>query len=78
MNMVAVDKTIRALWAEVSDSALGVRDWHLRTEEELLYEACVCMFSSQMVFEVAEAAARRLKDRGLLRATRIDEYEQHR
>jgi len=72
-----VCKRIRAVCAEVSDSALGVRDVHLRTEEELLYEACVCMFSSQMVFEVAEAAARRLKDRGLLRATRIDEYEQH-
>jgi len=76
MNMVAVDNTIRALCAEVSDSSRGVRDWHLRTEEELLHEACVCMFSSQMVFEVAEAAARRIKDRGLLQATRMDDYEQ--
>lgn len=76
MNMVAVDKTIRALCAEVSGNARGVRDWHLRTEEELLHEACVCMFSSQMVFEVAEAAAGRIKDRGLLRATRAVDYEQ--
>lgn len=75
MNMAAVDKTIRALCAEVSGSARGVRDWHLRTEEELLYEACVCMFSSQMVFEVAEAAARRIRDCGLLRATTADDYE---
>lgn len=76
MNMVAVDKTIRALCAEVSGSARRVRDWNLRTEEELLHEACVCMFSSQMVFEVAEAAAGRIKDRGLLRATRANDYEQ--
>jgi len=76
MNMLAVDKTIRALCVEVSGNARGVSDWHLRTEEELLHEACVCMFSSQMVFEVAEAAAGRIKDRGLLRATRADDYEQ--
>lgn len=76
MNMVAVDRTIRALCAEVSDSAGDFRDWHLRTEEELLHEACVCMFSSQMVFEVAEAAAGRIRDCGLLRLTRADDYEQ--
>ena len=76
MNMAAVNKTIRALCVEVRSGAGGVRDWHLRTEEELLHEACVCMFSSQMVFEVAEAAAGRIKDRGLLRATRMDDYEQ--
>ena len=33
------------------------------------------MFSSQMVFEVAEAAAQRIRDRGLLRAERVDDYE---
>ncbi len=76
MNMAAVDRTIRALCVEVRSGAGGVRDWHLRTEEELLHEACVCMFSSQMVFEVAEAAARRIKDRGLLRAGKLDDYEQ--
>jgi len=34
------------------------------------------MFSSQMVFEVAEAAAQRIKDRGLLKATTSKDYEQ--
>lgn len=76
MNMVVVDKTIHALCAELGDSARGFLDWQSRTEEELLHEACVCIFSSQMVFEVAEAAAGRIKDRGLLRATRADDYEQ--
>ncbi len=76
MNMAAVNKTIRALCVEVRSGAGGVRDWQLRTEEELLHEACVCMFSSQMMFEVAEAAARRIKDRGLHRITKLDDYEQ--
>jgi N-glycosylase/DNA lyase len=76
MNMAAVNKTIRALCIEVRSGAGDVRDWRLRTEDDLLYEACVCMFSSQMVFEVAEAAARRIKDRGLLRVGKLDGYEQ--
>lgn len=79
MNVQAVDRTIRVLCAEVKRSDRGIRDWQLRTEEELLHEASICMFSSQMVFEVADAAAGRLRERGLLRAPRrtIDraEYE---
>lgn len=76
MNIVAVDKTILALCIEVRSGSGGILDWHLNTEEDLLYEACVCMFSSQMMFEVAEAAAQRIRDRGLLRAGKLDEYEQ--
>lgn len=76
MNMAAVDRTIRALCIDVKGSNQEVLDWQLRTEEELLHEACVCMFSSQMVFEVAEAAAQRIKDRGLLKATTSRDYEQ--
>ena len=76
MNMAAVNKTIRALCVEVRSGKDGSCNWNLRTEEDLLYEACVCMFSSQMVFEVAEAAAQRVKDRGLLRTKSLDGYEQ--
>ncbi len=76
MNMTAVNRTIRVLCAEVKGSDRGIRDWQVHTEEELLHEACVCMFSSQMVFEVAEAAAQRIKDRGFLRATKLADYEQ--
>lgn len=76
MNMVAVNRTIRALCTDVKGSAQEVLDWQLRTEEELLHEACICMFSSQMVFEVAEAAAQRIKDRGLLQTTTLKDYEQ--
>lgn len=76
MNMVAVNRTIRVLCAEVKGSKREIQPWYLRTEKELLHEACVCMFSSQMMFEVAEAAAQRIKDRGLLQATKIGDYEQ--
>lgn len=75
MNMVAVDRTIRVMCTEVKANDRGLLDWQLRTEEELLFESCVCMFSSQMVFEVAEAAAQRIKDRGLLRKAKLDDYE---
>lgn len=76
MNMAAVNRTIRALCTDVKDSAQEVLAWQLRTEEELLHEACVCMFSSQMLFEVAEAAAQRIKDYGLLKVTTSKDYEQ--
>lgn len=74
--MTAVNRTIRALCTDVKGSAREILDWQLRTEEELLHEVCVCMFSSQMVFEVAEAAAQRIKDRGLLQVTASEDYEQ--
>jgi N-glycosylase/DNA lyase len=76
MNMIAVNRTIKELCADVKGGAREILDWQLRTEEELLHEACVCMFSSQMVFEVAEAAAQQIKNRGLLQATTSEDYEQ--
>lgn len=76
MSMTAVDRTIRALCVEVNNSDQAVPDWQLYSEEELLHEACVCMFSSQTVFEIAEAAARHIKGLGLLRATRAENYEE--
>ncbi len=76
MNMTAVNRTIKALCADVKDGQGDVLDWKHLTEEDLLHQACVCMFSSQMVFEVAEAAAQHIKDRGLLQATTSEDYEQ--
>jgi len=72
MNLTAVDRAIRVLCAEVEYASQRVQDWEPGPEEELLYEACVCMFSSQTVFEVAEAAAERLRQRGLLGVARHD------
>ncbi len=76
MSIAAVDRTIRALCAEVNSSDPEIPDWRLYSEEALLHEACVCMFSSQMMFEVAEAAALHIRGLGLLRATKTDDYEE--
>lgn len=79
MSMRAIDRTIRVLCLEINSQNREALDWRLLTEEQLLYEAAVCMFSSQMVFEVAEAAARRLWQRDLFMArwqSRAD-YEEH-
>jgi N-glycosylase/DNA lyase len=76
MKILAVDKTIRRLCVEVQSERRDLQCWSSRTEEDLLYEACVCMFSSQMVFELAEATAQRLRDFELLRTNNLIDYEQ--
>jgi N-glycosylase/DNA lyase len=76
MKILAVDKTIRRLCVEVQSDRRDLQCWSSRTEENLLYEACVCMFSSQMVFELAEATAKRLRDSELLRTKNLTDYEQ--
>lgn len=52
--------------SEVTAVSESNTDWRALTEEQLLHEAVVCMFSSQMVFEVAEAMARKILESGLL------------
>ena len=52
---------------EVGSLGISVPDWRSLSEEDLLYEATVCVFGSQMLFEVAVAAADRVKELGLLR-----------
>jgi N-glycosylase/DNA lyase len=75
MNISVINTTIKALCAEVSQNSQDVPNWRLRTEEELLQEICICMFSSQMLFEVAEASARHVKNLGLLCHTDIVNHE---
>lgn len=69
MSVAAVDRTIRILCAEILGNNQVWQEWRLLTEEELFYEACVCIFSSQTEFEIAEAAAQRLRNRGLLQVS---------
>lgn len=64
-----IDSTIRLLCREIAAAAVTPRDWQNRTEEDLLYEVCVCTLSSQTLFEVAEATAQYLRTRGVLRAS---------
>lgn len=79
LNLLAINRTIQEMCAEVVALCDIKLDWRDLTEEQLLYEAAVCMFSSQMVFEVAEAAAKTILEHGLLRrdflATNIQDYE---
>lgn len=70
MNIAAINRTIRVMCSEVGSLGNTVPDWRSLSEEELLYEATVCMFGSQMLFEVAVAAADRVKEAGLLRIKR--------
>lgn len=70
MNVTVIDTVIRSLCAEVSTMDGSPQDWHLLSEEDLLYEVSVCIFGSQMVFEVAVATADRLRQTGFFRPTR--------
>ena len=66
MNVAAIDSTIQALCAQIENTDHGIPAWHQLPECHLLREACVCVFSSQMLFEVAKAAADRINDEHLL------------
>ena len=66
MSLASINRTIRALCFEVDAVSDARTNWRNLSEIDLLYEAVVCMFSSQMMFEVAVAAADRLKVLGLL------------
>ena len=69
MNLAAINQTIKAMCPEVEALGVGNYNWRFLTEEELLYEAASCMFSSQMRFEVAVAAADHVRASGLLRCS---------
>jgi hypothetical protein len=66
MSLASINRTIRALCFEVDAVSDARTNWRNLSEIDLLYEAVVCMFSSQMMFEVSVAAADRLKVLGLL------------
>jgi N-glycosylase/DNA lyase len=66
MNLTAVNQTIRSLCPEILSLATGHREWGQLSEEDLFHEAVVCIFGSQTVFEVAVAAAHRVRSAGLL------------
>ncbi len=67
MTVAIINQTIRAMCQEVKAQGSAMQNWKLMAEEELLYEAAVCIFGSQILFEVAVATADRLREQGLLR-----------
>ena len=66
MNLATIDRTIRILCDQIEQADRQAHSWCQLPEDDLLLEACTCIFSSQMVFEVAEAAAKRICDERLL------------
>lgn len=68
MNADIINRTIDAMCSEIKAQGGLAPDWRLLTEDELLYEAAICMFGSQMQFELAAATADRLRNEGLLRS----------
>jgi N-glycosylase/DNA lyase len=70
MNLVAINSVIQAMCAEVESIEGEKADWRLLTEEDMLHEATICIFGSQMVFELAVAAANRIRTTGLLSCTK--------
>lgn len=66
MNTEIINRTIDAMCSEIKAQGSSALDWRLLTEDEMLYEAAICIFGSQMQFEMAVATADRLRDRGLL------------
>lgn len=66
MNVDIINRTIRAMCNEVKGRGGELPDWRLLPENDLLYETALCIFGSQMVFEMAVATADRLHEKGLL------------
>lgn len=66
MTVAIINQTIRAMCLEVKTQASAMQNWQLMAEEELLYEVAICIFGSQMVFEMAVATANRLREWKLL------------
>lgn len=72
MNLIAINFTIQALCEEMINLEKTNISWQNCTEDELLYEVAFCIFSSQMLYEVAIAAADRLRGLHLLSHDRLD------
>jgi len=66
VDVAIINQTIRAMCLEVKARASASQNWELMAEEELLYEAAICIFGSQTVFETALATADRLREKKLL------------
>lgn len=73
MRVAVLNQTIRAICPDLVEHGLPSRHWKDLTEEELLYEATVCIFGSQVVFEMALASADRLRELGLIQPGLYDQ-----
>lgn len=67
MKSAVINDTIYSICAVVKAQSRPERDWCVLTEEELIYEAAVCILGSQTAYELAVATAEHLRHSGLLR-----------
>ena len=70
MNLNLINETIRATCNDIKAQVGPIINWQQLTEEELFYEVAICIFSSQMLFELAVATADRLQNLHLFRQQR--------
>jgi len=70
-RMERINRTIREMCSEIQRHTSTASDWSSLSEEDLLREMTVCLFSSQMIFEIAVAAADRIGEKGLLSREKV-------
>jgi N-glycosylase/DNA lyase len=79
MKIAVLNETIHAICAEVNQNNAPQQEWHTLCEEELMYEAAVCIMGSQTPYEMALATASHLRNLGLFQYSDAgyssDEYE---
>lgn len=61
-----IKQAISAMCLEVKKQTSASQNWQLMAEAELLYEVAICIFASQLIFEMAVATADRLREQKLL------------
>jgi len=65
MKPSVITETIYSICAEVNAQNRPPLDWCILSEEELMYEAAVCIVGSQTAYELAVATADHLRHSGL-------------
>lgn len=67
MSLTLINQTIRMVCQDIEAHNSLFLNWMQMDEEELLYEAAICIFGSQLLFEMAVATADRLCAMNLIR-----------
>lgn len=75
MNLAILEHAIRSMCIEVDAASPRPPDWFSLSEEDLMFELLVCVFSSQEVFELAVSAAENLCSEGIISQLLANEIE---
>ena len=66
MSIAVINQAIRFMCKEIAARESYIHCWKSMSEEALLYEVAICIFSSQSIFEIAVSMADRLREQKLL------------